>query len=507
MKTNSFIAVENNTVVRLAQIPVIDYATFTENVDELLADKARHCVSYYGYNQGGYLRLICCIADDAIAKIYLFSHYINIAKDKTLPSLTPKHFSFHNFEREIHENFGIDFIAHPWLKGVRFPFDASDKSKTMDNYPFYEIESDELHEVGVGPVHAGVIEPGHFRFICNGEKVIHLEIQLGYQHRGVEELFKTKTNLQRHILSENIAGDTAIGHSLAYVSLMETLSGIKVSEVLQIERCIALELERIAVHIGDTAALCTDIAYQLGQVVNEALRTSIINTTQKWCGNRFGKGGIRTDGTNYPMNDEFIYYMMDILEDTLKRYLEMSDRMLNLSSVNARFDDVGTVTTKQAELIGAVGMAARTCNIKRDIRSTHPFQYYKNFKYDAVTLESGDVLARATLRRMEVERSVAVIRQLVNERKKFSENYYSKKPNYNIRLAGDSFAISLTEGWRGEICHTAITGRSGELLHYKIKDPSFHNWMALAIAVRNQEISDFPVCNKSFNLSYCGNDL
>jgi len=152
-------------------------------------------------------------------------------------------------------------------------------------------------------------------------------------------------------------------------------------------------------------------------------------------------------------------------------------------------------------------MAARTCNIKRDIRTSHPFQYYKNLKYDAVTLESGDVLARATLRRMEVERSVAVIRQLVNERKKFSENYYSKKPNYNIRLAGDSFAISLTEGWRGEICHTAITGRSGELLHYKIKDPSFHNWMALAIAVRNQEISDFPVCNKSFNLSYCGNDL
>ena len=142
----------------------------------------------------------------------------------------------------------------------------------------------------MGPIHAGIIEPGHFRFICNGEKVLHLEIQLGYQHRGIEELFVTKNNaLQRCILSESIAGDTAVGHALAHSQLIESLGGIEINETLQIERCVALELERLAVHIGDTAALCGDVAYQLGQVVCEALRTTIINTMQLWCGNRFGK--------------------------------------------------------------------------------------------------------------------------------------------------------------------------------------------------------------------------
>ena len=181
---------------------------------------------------------------------------------------------------------------------------VSIQSKIIDNYPFYEIDSEELHEVGVGPIHAGVIEPGHFRFICNGEKVLHLEIQLGYQHRGIEKLFIEKNeSLQRCILSESIAGDTSIGHALAHSQLIESLAGIEVSETLQIERCIALEMERLAVHIGDTAALCGDVAYQLGQVVCEALRTTIINTTQLWCGNRFGKGLVRPGGSNYPLSN------------------------------------------------------------------------------------------------------------------------------------------------------------------------------------------------------------
>ena len=194
------------------------------------------------------------------------------------------------FEREIYENFGVEFEGHPWLKPVRYPCGRSDKSKIIDNYPFYEIESEELHEVGVGPVHAGVIEPGHFRFICNG-KGFTPRNQLGYQHRGIEKLLVEKNDaLQRCILSDSIAGDTSVGHALAHSQLIESLADIQVSKALQIERCIALEMERLAMHIGDTAALCGDVAYQPGQVTCEALRTTIINTTQFWCGNRFGKG-------------------------------------------------------------------------------------------------------------------------------------------------------------------------------------------------------------------------
>ncbi|MBE3085515.1 MAG: NADH-quinone oxidoreductase subunit C, partial [Bacteroidetes bacterium] len=423
-----------------------------------------------------------------------------------LKSITPVCSQLHVFEREIHENFGVEFEGHPWLKPVRYSHDRSDKSKIIDNYPFYSIESEELHEVGVGPVHAGIIEPGHFRFICNGEKVLHLEIQLGYQHRGIENLFiEKKDSLQRCVLSESIAGDTSVGHGLAHSQLIESLTGIKISEALQIERCIALEMERLAVHIGDTAALCGDVAYQLGQVVCEALRTTIINTTQFWCGNRFGKGLVRPGGSNYPLSDNVVDEMLRVLSDTGRRYCEITDRIYSLPSVLGRFDDIGILTRKQALSLGAVGMTARTCGILRDIRKTHPFQYYKNYPIQPVMLETGDVLARGMERNLEVRESVKIIHELIDIwRQKIKD---IKKPVYDYKLKPNSFAISMVEGWRGEICHIAITDNNGNIAHYKVKDPSMHNWMALALAVRNQEISDFPVCNKSFNLSYCGNDL
>jgi Ni,Fe-hydrogenase III large subunit len=376
----------------------------------------------------------------------------------------------------------------------------------MDNYPFYNIETDELHEVGVGPIHAGVIEPGHFRFICNGEKVLHLEIHIGYQHRGVEELFLTrKSSLQHSVLSESIAGDTAIGHGLAFTQLMESFAGIRAMDTLQIHRCIALELERIAIHIGDTAALCADVAYQLGQVVCESLRTIVINTTQLWCGNRFGKGLIRVGGSHYPLNYELIDKTLDNMMQVESRFFEMTDRLYSLTSVLARFEGIGKITQAQAALIGAVGPAARITELARDIRSSHPFQYYQNYSYTPALLQTGDVMARALIRRNEIEKSLEVIRWCCEELK--SKPEIIPPPEYSYKLTPQSFGISLTEGWRGEICHSVITGTQGEIVHYKVKDPSLHNWMALALAVRNQEISDFPICNKSFNLSYCGYDL
>jgi Ni,Fe-hydrogenase III large subunit len=420
--------------------------------------------------------------------------------------LTPVCPQLHIFEREIHEQYGIDFEGHPWMKPVRYPHDRHDKLSTMDNYPFYEIEGEELHEVGVGPIHAGVIEPGHFRFVCNGEKVLHLEIQLGYQHRGIEKLFSGKKSpLQRCILSESIAGDTSVGHALAHSQLIESLAGIEVSDALQIARCIALEIERIAVHIGDTAALCGDVAYQLGQGVCEALRTTIINTTQYWCGNRFGKGLIRPGGTNYPMTDDIADEIFRVLDNSGRRFSEITDRIYSLQTVLGRFEDIGIVTRQQALSTGAVGMAARTCGIFRDTRETHPFQYYKTHQINTVMQETGDVLARGMQRKQEVMESVRTIHELIGIWRNKEKN--TAKPVYDYRLRPDSFAVSVTEAWRGEICHIAHTDADGNISYYKVKDPSLHNWMSLALAVRNQEISDFPVCNKSFNLSYCGHDL
>ncbi len=506
MSNQNYIAIDNGSLpVGIQEIPVLAYDLFYDEVCGMLNNPSNHCLSYYCQDLSDRLRFICCIADDETGRIKVISHEGN-REGLTLKSLTPACSSMHIFEREIHENFGVKFNGHPWLKPVRYPHDRAGRLNVMDNYPFYEIEGEELHEVGVGPIHAGVIEPGHFRFICNGEKVLHLEIQLGYQHRGVEKLFTDSRNaLQRSILAENIAGDTAIGHGLAHAQLIESLAGIEVCDALRIERCIALEMERIAVHIGDTAALCGDVAYQLGQVTCEALRTMVINTTQFWCGNRFGKGLVRPGGSNYPMTDETAAELLGVLAEVERRYGNVADCIYSLPSVLGRFEDIGTVTRQQAEGTGAVGMAARTCGIMRDIRRTHPFQYYKNLHVDPVILETGDVLARGMLRALGgkgIGRNHSRVGRFVEKGRK-----NRRKPDYGYRLRPDSFAVSLTEGWRGEICHSAVTDSKGNLTHYKVKDPSQHNWMALALAVRNQEISDFPVCNKSFNLSYCGHDL
>jgi Ni,Fe-hydrogenase III large subunit len=326
----------------------------------------------------------------------------------------------------------------------------------------------------------------------------------------VERLFVEKKGmLQQSVIAESLCGDTAVGHSIAWAGLAESLAGFQADSQLQAERTIALELERIAMHLADTAALCTDVAYQFGQVVTEALRTIVINTTQLWCGNRFGKGLVRPGGTNYPLSETLVTEILANLESVEERYLQVTSRIFSLPSVLGRFEGTGIVTTMQASLIGTVGMAARSSGMFRDIRWSHPFSSYIDHPIDPVVLTKGDVWSRAMLRKMEVEQSLTVIRtllkQISNSGFRMSSNQI--RPGYDLTFAPLSLGISLVEGWRGEICHIAVTDETGALVHYKAKDPSLHNWMALAMAVRNQEISDFPLCNKSFNLSYCGNDL
>ena len=184
-----YLTIKNNQSVPISEIPEVSYNAFLILNTGMVAEKPeRHCVNYYGYKSGDKIKLICCIADDADHVIFVSSCLVEVGSEHA--SFTAKLLCFEKFEREIHENFGIQFTDHPWLKPVRYAHNRFDKNQNIANYPFYSIDSEELHEVGVGPIHAGVIEPGHFRFICNGEQILHLEIQLGYQHRGIEKLFR-----------------------------------------------------------------------------------------------------------------------------------------------------------------------------------------------------------------------------------------------------------------------------------------------------------------------------
>jgi Ni,Fe-hydrogenase III large subunit len=505
----NYLITQNNTSVDLNSIPVSQYMEFKTAVSLLVQDENFHCLLYYGFHYQDLLKFICAIANDETGAIYVFSFELPSNQKHLLEALTNEHFAFHIFEREIHENFGIEYINHPWLKPVRYAHNRANFQNQIANYPFFKIEGSEIHEIGVGPIHAGVIEPGHFRFMCNGENVLHLEIQLGFQHRGIEQLFIDKTKLsQRHLLAESIAGDTVVGHTYTFVKNMEQLYGINENIRLEVIRTIALELERIAVHVGNLSALCLDMAYQLGSAVFGALRTPIINFFQLWCGNRFSRTLIRTGFNPYPLTNDLCNKLNAVLDDFELKYVEMSDETFNLPSVLGRLEKTGMITAEQMKLIGAVGIPARATGIERDVRKSHAYAYYKHLKHETVTHSTGDILSHALIRDQEIKKSIALIRKLITVLATMPVAEPNTKPDYqSLNLKPNQLSIAITEGWRGEICHSAITDLNGNLIHYKVKDPSMHNWLALALAVRNNEISDFPVCNKTFDLSYCGHDL
>jgi len=499
----NFINIKNNQAIDFDLIPLLNYEYFLEFNTELMSDEKNHCVQYFGFRRNDKLRLICCMANDDDGLIKISSSEVELNDKIEYPSFSAKHLSFHVFEREIHENYGLKYSNHQWLKPIRFPFNRANQNSTIANYPFYKIDSEELHEVGVGPIHAGVIEPGHFRFLCNGEQILHLEIQLGFQHRGIEALILQKKNiLQQTILAESIAGDTVVGHTVTFAKTIESLCGFIPTYDLQLARTLALEWERIAIHTGDLSAICTDVAYQLGSSVFGRLRTPIINSFQVWCGNRLAKSLIRVGKNQFPFTKQIADYYIKVLKKYEPDFVEMYERTKNLPSVLARLEKTGVVTKKQGLEIGAVGMAARMCNIERDIRKSHQHDFYSNLNHQPIIKKHGDVYSRTQIRYEEVLQSITYVKDLIKD-----------IPNSTLEvddlksMNSNKFVLSLTEGWRGEICHCAITDEKGELLIYKIKDPSLHNWLALALAVRNNEISDFPICNKSFNLSYCGNDL
>ena len=492
------------SAVAIAEIPVVEYATLYEDLRERMSDARYHVAHYFATEIENGLRFYMLLLDDAAGDL-LITSFIPDYYAEGLASLTALHEQFHPFEREIYELYGVPFDGHPWLKPLRFSHDRRDKQSTMDSYPFYEMEGEELHEVNVGPIHAGIIEPGAFRFICNGEQVLHLEIALGYQHRGVEtEMVKTDNRLCQTLIAESVAGDSAVAHTTAYAELTERLANKSIDEALYRERFVAMELERIAMHIADTGALATDIGFQLYQVACEALRTVTINTTQAWCGNRFGKSLIRPFGTNHPLTEAKIETIRKNIADVARRYNEVCSDILEAQTLLARFEQCGLVSREEMRRIGGVGMAARSSGLVRDIRATHPSGYYQRINHEAVIKHDGDVMSRLATRMDEVWQSAHYIEQALSDYKP-SERLAA--PDYEAKFMPEALSFSLVEGWRGEICHVALTDSEGRIAKYKIKDPSLHNWLGLAIAVRSEGISDFPINNKSFNLSYCGHDL
>jgi Ni,Fe-hydrogenase III large subunit len=491
----------NGGAAALDQLPRLGFGALTAWITGAVA-QGRRVSALFAHPAGDRLELVAVLANDTDGVLELAAAGLEPGQE-SFASMTPACPEVHLFEREIAEQWGVRPLGHPWLKPVRFqpPRRAGAPSPpTVGVTDFYRIEGDEVHEVAVGPVHAGVIEPGHFRFQCHGENVMHLEISLGYQHRGVERAILTPGPRAIHY-AETLAGDTTIGHATAFCAAVEALSGTRVPPRALALRAIALELERLANHVGDLGALANDVGFLPTAAYCGRLRGDYLNLTAELCGSRFGRGMVRAGRVGFDVTDGQIEGLLGRLEPAARDTDTAARLLWETASVQARFEETGRVTIDTARTLGLVGVAARASGLGRDVRNTHPSGYYRFAHLPMSAWTSGDVFARAYVRGLEIRRSIDFIRTVLRT---LPGGAIAKPPK---PMRGAHIAAALVEGWRGEICHVAITDEDGRLAAYKIVDPSFHNWTGLAMALRDQQISDFPLCNKSFNLSYCGHDL
>ena len=467
--------------------------------------------------------LVCGVEDDDCFRVvYVLVRpddtrvelVLRVPKDEpAIPSLAHLDYGTGRFERELRDLYGITPTGHPlprrlvrhghWPQGwypMRRdagpppPFEAD-----VGSFPFLEVEGEGVYEIPVGPVHAGVIEPGHFRFSVVGETILRVKARLWFVHRGVEKLFEGRRPHDAIELAERISGDTAVGHTLAFATAVEEALRIEVPEQDRLVRALLLELERMHNHIADLGALANDVGYGLINTHAQRIRESLLRLNKATTGHRLLRGGIGIGGAR-------ISALPDpaALEAVAAEVAELAGITLANSTVRDRFTGTAILGAESARDLGTLGYVARASGVDADARRDHPFVDLGD-RFAVVLETGGDVLARYRVRMREFAVAADLARDLV--RRLGAGTGTGTGPGADATVPGGGSGLGLVEGWRGRIAHRVEIDSSGLLSRVKVVDPSFFNWPALPVALADTIVPDFPLVNKSFNQSYAGNDL
>lgn len=433
-------------------------------------------------------------------------------EDPRFPSMATLFYPASRYEREIHDLFGLEPEGHPDLRPLvkhgfwpadYYPLrkDAATPQFSDDGcpFPFRQVEGEGVYEIPVGPVHAGIIEPGHFRFSVDGETIIDMKARLYFTHKGTEKLFEGRTPEQGIELAERVSGDSTIAHGLAYCQALESLSGTTIPPRAEYWRVILLELERLYNHVADFGAIANDTGYAIAHAHAFRIRERLLRLNKRLAGHRLLHGTLLPGGIAKELQipPQFCGELKAIRSD----FDEIVDLCWNNSMLRDRLRGTGRLTELTARDHGVLGYVARASGIDRDARRDHPFAAYSRLKFAVPVHDTGDVEARTLVRVEEFRISVDLICQAV-ESMPDGPRACPLSP-----LPPRQSASGVVEGWRGAVIHWIQADDEGGLYRVKIKDPSFVNWPALSFALLKNIVPDFPLCNKSFNLSYSGNDL
>ncbi|RII28854.1 MAG: hypothetical protein CXR31_02995 [Geobacter sp.] len=462
-------------------------------------------------------RAFAVIACYALESDYLLVRCEIPRDDPTFPSLTKKYIPAFRFERQIESLMGLVPVGHvhsdhrPWIKFEDWPADAWPLRKSFDpaqkmprvpgEYRWARARGEGVYEIPVGPVHAGIIEPGHFRFQAMGEDILNLEERLGYTHKGIEKRFEALSWKDGVRLAGRVSGDSTVAHALCYCRSLEALCGIEPPPRALWLRAILLERERIANHLGDIGAVANDAAFAFLLYQFSRLKETLLRLNRRLFGHRYlmdrvVPGGVAVDLT--PEGTEAILAELDWLTDEFERLITIYD--LN-PSLEDRVRTTGILSADLARDLGTVGFVARASGQPLDCRVQTPFPPYDRFPPSMTVLNSCDVHARVWVRVCEVRDSVRLIREFL------ATLPHGEILAKSIPPTPHASGFAVVEGWRGEIVYWLQAGGEGVINRCMIRDPSSVNWLGLEQAVLGNIVPDFPLCNKSFNQSYSGHDL